>query len=160
MKNKTWIIALNLILFLGYFGYSIQDKEQILNEGENVLLKLAPVDPRSLMQGDFMTLNYEVSREITKQKDVEGTYLVISKDESDIGHFKRIQTSEEPLSENEYLIKVKRGEWSTRIGAESYFFQEGKAEIFEDAEYGCLRIDKYGNSVLVGLYSEDLKLLE
>ncbi len=161
MKSKTWIIALNLILFLGYFGYSIQNKEHVLSEGEKVLLKLAPVDPRSLIQGDYMVLNYAISNEMRKLKDKKGSYLVISKDDSNIGTFKRIQEGEEPLSENEYLLKFKNGKWNRiRIGAESYFFQEGKAEHFEDAVYGCLRIDKHGNTVLEGLYSEDLKLLE
>lgn len=161
MKNKTWIIALNLILFLGYFGYSILNKEYILDEGEKVLLKLAPVDPRSLMQGDYMTLNYAMGNDIRTREDEKGTYLVISKDNNDIGKLKRIQEGELPLSENEYLIKFKKGRWDNiRIGAESYFFQEGKAKSFENAEYGCLRIDEHGNTVLEGLYSEDLKLLE
>ncbi|MGL5293385.1 MAG: GDYXXLXY domain-containing protein, partial [Aeromonas sp.] len=31
--------------------------ERALSQGEVVLLELAPVDPRSLMQGDYMRLN-------------------------------------------------------------------------------------------------------
>ncbi|MFX7329222.1 GDYXXLXY domain-containing protein, partial [Acinetobacter baumannii] len=33
-------------------------KEMLLKEGQLVLLPLAPVDPRSLMQGDYMALRY------------------------------------------------------------------------------------------------------
>ena len=155
MKSKKWIIAINLVLFLGYFLYSINDKENILTQGEKVLLKLAPADPRSLLQGDYMQLNYEMNNEVRKIEE-EGEYLVISKNESDVGQFKRIQMGTEPLADNEYLIKFKRGSRnSIRIGAESFFFEEGKAKLYEDAEYGALRIDDKGNSVLVGLYSED-----
>lgn len=160
MKSKKWIIAINLVLFLGYFLYSIKDKENILTQGEKILLKLAPVDPRSLLQGDYMNLNYEMNNVVRKIEN-EGKYLVISKDESDVGMFKRIQMGTEPLADNEYLIKFKRGERNTiRIGAESFFFQEGKAELYEAAKYGSLRIDNKGNSVLEGLYSEDFILLE
>ncbi len=35
-----------------------------------VLLRLAPVDPRSLMQGDYMRLNYELARQLgNRQQD-------------------------------------------------------------------------------------------
>ncbi|XOT97907.1 GDYXXLXY domain-containing protein, partial [Alcaligenes pakistanensis] len=30
--------------------------------GQTVLLELAPVDPRSLMQGDYMSLNFALSQ--------------------------------------------------------------------------------------------------
>lgn len=160
MNTKKWIIGLNLILFLGYFVYSIINKEQILNRGNQVLLKLAPVDPRSLIQGDYMRLNYAMHRRLRKQNMNKG-YLVIAKDENNIGTFLRTQLNSEPLNNGEYLLKFRKGKWgSVKIGAESYFFQEGKAERYESAKYGCLRVDEEGNSVLVGLYSEDLDKIE
>ena len=57
MKNiKWWIILINLILLLVYFNGSILSKEDLLKNGKLILLELAPVDPRSLMQGDYMSL--------------------------------------------------------------------------------------------------------
>lgn len=160
MNSKKWIIGFNLILFLGYFVYSIKDKEQVLDKGDQILLKLAPVDPRSLIQGDYMRLNYAMNMHLRK-KDIHSGYLVISKDENNIGTFLRSQLNRVPLADGEYLIKFRKGKWgSVKIGAESYFFQEGKAERFESAEYGCLRVDGEGNSVLVGLFSKDLEKIE
>jgi uncharacterized membrane-anchored protein len=45
------------------------------------------------------------------------------------------------------------------IGAESYFFEEGQAEVYAVAKYGGIKIDNAGNSLLVGLFDEDGELL-
>ena len=67
MKKYKWIIIIiNLIILLGFFNNSILQKEKLLTDGQLVLLELAPVDPRSLMQGDYMRLNYDISNNINK----------------------------------------------------------------------------------------------
>ena len=53
-KYSSILIIANLVLLLVYFNWSVYQKEQTLKEGQLVLLQLAPVDPRSLMQGDYM----------------------------------------------------------------------------------------------------------
>lgn len=59
------IIALvALIAVLGIVNASIIDKEKHLAEGQVVYLELAPVDPRSLMQGDYMALNFRVAQQV------------------------------------------------------------------------------------------------
>lgn len=156
MKNKKLIIGLNLILFLGYFIYSVLDKEKILKDGNMILLKLAPVDPRSLVQGDYMRLNYGMNSELRGVKQGKGN-IVLTLNSDRIGVFNRVQKEDTPINEGELLVKYRKVKWNfVKIGAESYFFEEGKAERFESAAYGCLRIDNKGNSVLVGLYSEDV----
>jgi uncharacterized membrane-anchored protein len=50
-KYSRILIIANLILLLGYFNWSVYKKEQTLKDGQLILLQLAPVDPRSLMQG-------------------------------------------------------------------------------------------------------------
>jgi uncharacterized membrane-anchored protein len=58
MKPLTRILVIiNLIIVLAYTVYYVQAKETILAEGELLLFELAPVDPRSLIQGDYMVLN-------------------------------------------------------------------------------------------------------
>ena len=59
-KNYKIVLAVNLILVLLFFTFSVIQKETLIGEGTEVLLRLAPVDPRSLMQGDYMALNYQV----------------------------------------------------------------------------------------------------
>lgn len=65
-----------------------------------------------------------------------------------------------PLAKEEQLIKYFKGDWSLNIGAESYFFEEGQGEQFEQAEFGGLRVDDKGNSILVGLYDKQKQLIE
>ena len=61
MKKYKWIIILlNLVLLLIYFNYSVVKKEELLKNAQFVLFELAPVDPRSLIQGDYMTLRYKI----------------------------------------------------------------------------------------------------
>lgn len=44
-KYSRILIIVNLILLLGYFNWSVYQKEQTLKDGQLVLLQLAPVDP-------------------------------------------------------------------------------------------------------------------
>ena len=60
-KQSRILIITNLLLLLGYLNWSIYQKEQTLRDGQLVLFELAPVDPRSLMQGDYMSLRYTSS---------------------------------------------------------------------------------------------------
>ena len=157
--NKGLLIILNLILLLGYFTYATVKKEQILNEGQLVLLELAPVDPRSLMQGDYMQLNYAISDEITNKSSVPiRGYCVVTLDEKNRASLVRFQKDRTPQSKGEFLIEYTKPKyWSINIGAESFFFEEGQGKKYESAKYGALRIDSKGNSVLVGLYDEKVQ---
>jgi uncharacterized membrane-anchored protein len=163
MKNyKWWIILINLLLLLGYVNWSIAQKENTLAAGQLILLQLAPVDPRSLMQGDYMRLNYAIAR--LDSADVAGKrgYCVLKLTTNKVGEKIRVQPEPLPLHQGEVLVKYRTAtDWtsSMNIGAESYFFQEGKGETFEKAKYGGLRVDEAGNSILVGLYDETFTLL-
>lgn len=47
-----------LLLALAVANHGIVQRERILTDGRVLLLELAPVDPRSLMQGDYMALEF------------------------------------------------------------------------------------------------------
>ncbi len=47
-----------LLLALAVANQGIQKRERILSDGRVLLLELEPVDPRSLMQGDYMALRF------------------------------------------------------------------------------------------------------
>ena len=57
-------IVSSLIIFLAIIGWMIFEKEMVVNSGQTFLLELAPVDPRSIMQGDYMILNYDILRNL------------------------------------------------------------------------------------------------
>ena len=99
-KYSRILIIANLILLLGYFNWSVYQKEQTLKEGQLVLLQLAPVDPRSLMQGDYMRLNYkEANSELINRQKAKRGYAVLKLDKNHVGEIIRLQESLEPVNE-------------------------------------------------------------
>lgn len=56
------VAGLFIVLFAANAG--IYEREKILADGRRVVLELAPVDPRSLMQGDYMRLNFAVANDV------------------------------------------------------------------------------------------------
>ncbi|WP_225937532.1 GDYXXLXY domain-containing protein [Myxococcus sp. RHSTA-1-4] len=141
-------------------GLVIQ-KEYVLANGRTVLLELAPRDPRSLMQGDYMVLDYEISRQQWQDVSLQPTdgYLVLRLDEQGVGRFVRFDTPETPLAPGEFKLRYRVRQHRVRLGAESFFFQEGHADRYERARYGELRVADSGASVLVGLRDEQRQSL-
>lgn len=158
-KYRTPLIALNLIVLLVFFVTSVIKKERTLNNGRLVLLELAPVDPRSLIQGDYMQLNYA----ITAQREYravcsKGVSTIMVNDSNIVTEL--LLNADKPSSSNSLLLKYGCNGNQIHLGAESYFFEEGSASKYDNAKYGGLRVDDAGNSILVGLYDVNLKLIE
>ena len=162
MKKYKWIIILiNLIILLVLFNNSILQKEELLSDGQLVLLELAPVDPRSLMQGDYMRLGYAISDNINSDSISKRGFCVVTLEENGIARKVRIQENKTPVNDNEFLLEYTSRKWGgINIGAESYFFQEGEAAKYENAKYGGIKVDDQGNSLLIGLYDENRKKIE
>jgi len=49
------------LLQVGFLGWTIASRAMVLRSGQEVLLKVEPVDPRDLLRGDFVRLGYEIS---------------------------------------------------------------------------------------------------
>jgi uncharacterized membrane-anchored protein len=61
--RRAWIAAILVAAVQTIvIGYIIESRASILQSGTEVLLKTAPVDPRDLLRGDYVTLNYDISR--------------------------------------------------------------------------------------------------
>ncbi len=167
-KYRKQILIINLFLVLIMVNYAIFKKEKTLKEGQLVLLELAPVDPRSLMQGDYMQLRYKITRlqdfaEPQEKPKIEtlpnSGFYIVTLDSNNVAKKRRIQKDIMPLKANEIPLKYHKSKHQIYLGAESYFFQEGDAKIYEEAKYGALKVNKNGEAVLVGLYDKNLKEL-
>lgn len=155
-KYSSILLIANLVLLLVYFNWSVYQKEQTLKEGQLVLLQLAPVDPRSLMQGDYMRLNYkEANSELINGQEAKRGYAVLKLDHNHVGKIIRLQELPEPVNENEIILKYKTINDRLFLGAESFFFEEGQDSVYNTAVYGGLRVDDKGQSLLVGLYDKN-----
>ena len=162
---RTIAIAVILSTLVGV-NYQIWHKESILKHGERVYVQLAPLDPRSLIQGDYMALNYRLPSDILKLSDqmARKGYLVGELNDRHVLEIKSIFKDGQSLAPNQrkILYRIRGGRFrSSRIliGSPSYFFQEGQGKFFDHAKYGELRIDKNGQSILVGLRDKDFVLL-
>lgn len=160
-KYKKAIIFVNLIVLLVFFNNSLLKKENLLSEGELILLELAPVDPRSLMQGDYMRLRYAISRNVNSDSIPKRGFCVVKLDDKGVAQKVRLQENIKPINDNEFSIAYTLGNWRRiNIGAESFFFQEGEGEKYEKAKYGGLKVNNEGNNVLIGLYDENQNKIE
>jgi uncharacterized membrane-anchored protein len=139
----------------------VAHKEHILATGRPVYLDLQPRDPRSLMQGDYMVLRYALETDVLAQNPALGKgTLVVTLDERGVASLSRLELGDDQsLAANEQRLRfryVPYGDPSVRIGAESFFFEEGTADVYASARYGKLVVDAAGRSVLVGLADESL----
>ena len=163
MKSATLIVT--SLFVLGSLNWMIIAKERVLKTGRTVLCELAPRDPRSLMQGDYMVLQYSVAAAAAARvpADVFDGHIILTLNENDVATFQRFDNGT-PLASGEVRIRFRRrhqGFWraAIQLGAESYFFQEGRAQEFEKAKYGELKVAPDGESILVGLRNLELEPL-
>jgi uncharacterized membrane-anchored protein len=63
------LLWVGLLLALIVVNRGIAQREAILSDGRVLLLELAPVDPRSLMQGDYMALRFAAAEDIYNALD-------------------------------------------------------------------------------------------
>ena len=167
------IIALvALIAVLGIVNASIIDKEKHLAEGQVVYLELAPVDPRSLMQGDYMALNFRVAQQVYDalpkseeyrgwNRNVEASdgYVVVSLDEKRIGTFQHLH-DEQPLTNNEIKLHYRVRNGAVKFATNAFFFQEGHAQAYEAARYGEFRVNDNGELLLAAMFDENLERIQ
>ncbi|MDL2406652.1 GDYXXLXY domain-containing protein [Rhizobium calliandrae] len=62
-SRRMWVAAIVVAaLQTAVLGYMVGERAWGLRSGVEVLLKTAPIDPRDLLRGDYVTLNYDISR--------------------------------------------------------------------------------------------------
>jgi uncharacterized membrane-anchored protein len=149
MVRKILIAA--AVLVLGAVNWSIFAKERIKTNGERIFLALAPVDPRSLMQGDYMALRFEITNDIPA--DASGS-VPVKLDSNGVA------TVNPDSSASGLRIRYRIRNGQVWLGTNAYFFEEGTAQRYESARFGEFRVDREsGEAVLVGLVDKDMKSL-
>jgi uncharacterized membrane-anchored protein len=158
---RKGIVLLAGLAILVLVNYSIYSRERLLTEGRVVLLKLAPVDPRSLMQGDYMALRFAVVDDIRARVATESPhdgYVVLALDDHRAGTFVRIDDGS-PLAANEARMLYRMRDRRIKFGTNAFFFQEGSAGLYGKARYGEFRVGSDGDSILTALCDEQFAVL-
>jgi len=142
--NKFLIFAAVLLQVILLFSIQIR-KEMSLRSGKRIVVKIIPVDPRSIFRGDYINLNYEFSRlDLNKVKHDKAyfsrgqkVFVKLSKTDEE---WKAIQVSGKSIMDvgaNEMTLAGSVSGWPSKdvvnivYGIESYFVPEGKGKYIE-----------------------------
>lgn len=178
--DRYWRVAVlgGLGVILAMANASIYRYETILATGRTVMLQLAPVDPRALLQGDYMALRFDVARQVERarykaraeaasanpgtapgERPALDGYLVLELDRDGVAQLVRMQPARTPLNAGETLLRYRIRNDQTYIVTNAFFFPEGEAKHFEAARFGELRVSAEGTGLLVRLRDGDLNPL-
>ncbi|MFT6254016.1 MAG: putative membrane-anchored protein [Granulosicoccus sp.] len=162
MNIAKWIGVGTMVIGLIAVNLTIYKKEQVLASGRIVLLELAPVDPRSLMQGDYMRLRFAITRKAfdlkAKEHNQDG-YIIVSVNEHDVGRFIGMFQGE-PLLEDQVKMQYRIRSNRVQFATNAFFFQEGTAQQYEQARYGEFRVATSGELLLNTLRDENYKVIQ
>jgi uncharacterized membrane-anchored protein len=145
------LIFVAALIVLVAVNASILAKERLKTHGQRIYLELAPVDPRSLMQGDYLALRFKIANSLSA--DTSGS-AALKLDDRGVATLDPQPTSSSPR----IRYRVRNG--AVWLGTNAYFFEEGTAERYVAAQYGEFRLDPdSGEALLVGLRDAALKPL-
>lgn len=179
---STWALYGGGLLIVAVTLTDVIRKEQLLAQGETLILALAPVDPRSLMQGDYMALRFELGDEVSQvlkqeSEDITTTQLIAymqpypkaaaqlvgleNPRNGDVWVWNADQSSWQRSSSITQLaeqalplrLRYQYGNWLPN-GVDAWFFPEGKAEIYEDARFGVFKVNRRADALLYELLDE------
>jgi len=157
----VFLIAAQVLFLAGVVGYHYA----ALWFGREAQLATTPIDPRDLLYGDYVTLNYEISQldpamwKGTGDLPAEGdkVYVVLEPKTPDSGMYQaKAFYSRKPAAERELIIKGRvRYATSSGIfinyGLEKYYIPENTGKQLEDQEGSLavkVRIASWGNAVI------------
>ena len=182
-KISNWVLVLTAALALVYVNLNAWQSQQIKLRGEILFLELAPVDPLSLVQGQYMRLRFGIEKRYdSTQEDYQiiqhnrGNGLaIINLDSRRIGTLTALlapnQWRQQRNRDDTVLLKIHAqsvdlprvstpfGTHSIRIQQSSFLFQENTEDRYTQARYGMFRVHENGRYILVDLADEHLRLL-
>jgi len=156
-RRKSFLIlmAVWVALIFSYCAY----KEYVLYYGNTAVLEIVPVDPRDLFRGDYVILDYKISR-------VENEMLSIG----DVVYVSLVKDGDFHVAERVSFARPKEGlfikgtvsenngkNFTIIYGIENYFVPEDKGRELENARdlktlSVIVKIDSYGNASIKDLY--------
>jgi len=164
LPYSKWLpILLIIVLQFGIIGYQTVQNERLLANGQSIKLALQPLDPRSLLQGDYVRLNYEISvppqavaEQLEQMSSQSRVRVVLAKDSRGIHVFDRLYRSGEQLRDGEVMLTGSTYGWrQIAYGIESYFIPEGTGgEIERTMRFAYARVGSSGNAILEKLTAE------
>ncbi|MEY2873598.1 MAG: hypothetical protein RLZZ373_969 [Pseudomonadota bacterium] len=156
-------IVLSAVAVLVTANGAIWQKEDLIAHGRPVFIELAPVDPRSLMQGDYMALNYRLGDTLRGQLDgadrLSPPQVLARVDARGVAQLERLLDTPPgaalPADTLRIALAPKDGRWV--VVTDAWFFREGDGQRWQTARYGEFRVQPDGRALLVGLVDAALQ---
>lgn len=168
MNRRRFILMMSVpaVVILAFISVNLY----IVYTGQEILLNVAPVDPRDLFRGDYVALTYEISAidlgdvsYDTVFSPGETVYAILSKKEKfwtvDSTHHAKPLLSNDQVCMKGRVTRTYGSLVFVEWGIESYFVPEGEGrgiEDMRDAEISAIvSVDSTGSSVLKELLIND-----
>ncbi|MGS0689020.1 GDYXXLXY domain-containing protein [Shewanella sp. 30m-9] len=160
LKNPmtVYLVIATICAVLAVVNWDIYQKEQQLAQGKVVRFALAPVDPRSLMQGDYMALNYAIAAKIRPLVKVENGdgLLQVKLDQNQVAQLVSVDKAQDTIDEVVNIqYRVRHNQ--IKFASNAFFFEEGQAKRFDSAKYGQFRVSEQGALLLESLLDKNFK---
>ena len=142
------IVAAQLLFLLGF----IVVREVSLSAGREVVLQTVPVDPRSLLQGDYAILDYEIARLPTSMRHLQvgEAACVVLEEGQDV--WRATGWLDDRCSAGGDVVIEGRVDRPGHLdfGIGTYFVPEGTGWIIENAQdvKVVVKVDEDGNAVI------------
>ncbi len=150
-------LAVAVLLILAASALSIWRFEHTLATGQTVILELAPVDPRSIMQGDYMALAFAIDRQLPDNA-AEFNYAWLNLSAQGVASLHSL-SNDLPTQDALTGVLLRQRDGIYSVGPNAFFFTEGSAAIYQQARYGQFKVASSGKALLTGLLDNDLQLL-
>ena len=151
----VWVLLGGTALTLLVANGAIWQKQNLIASGQPLYLALEPVDPRSLMEGDFMRLRFPTvdARELPLLQDWGSARprMVVQLDDRGVATAERMYANGQSLATNERLLELTPKDGSWVVVTDAWFFKEGQAERWQQARFGEFRVLPDGRALLVGM---------
>lgn len=182
--TSNWVLVLTTLVAIVYVNLYAWQGQQIKTRGEILFLELAPVDPLSLVQGQYMRLRFGIEKPYATtledqqviQNSVGDVLGIIELDSNRVGTLSgllgKTDSSRRHQLRGDFLllqVQAQLGEsprdsdtqqtYSIKIKQNSFLFQENTEDRYTRAKHGMFRVHKDGRYVLVDLADEQLRPL-
>lgn len=150
--SRLWLAAIIVAaLQTAVLAYMVGERAWGLRSGVEILLKTAPVDPRDLLRGDYVTLNYDISRvpvaTLVGGLPAEDRYsqiVSVRLKKQDDGYWGIVESSFATLEPKpdtvvlkseafDYYTSMSSDTIRVTYGIERYYVPEGEGREIEDA---------------------------
>ena len=155
---NRWAAIGGVVLVLAAVNIMVLSKEWVLARGKVVKMKVTVVNRRSLLQGDFMRLEYNLPMDLNLRRSGRNGEVIAVLDENNVARVDRLREGDHPKA-NEIVIDYKIRDGRIRFGADSFFLNKRNQQGRGRVRYVEMRVSHSGKCILTGLLDEKFSRL-